>query len=68
MLDARDVPDYVVGFVVFHEMLHAALEPDLGDGRRRFHTDEFKDRERSHPDHVAAESWIRSNVHALLSY
>jgi len=65
-LDRGEVPEYVVESVVFHELLHAALPPDVHNGRRRLHSAEFRRRERLHPDHARAERWIRANLPKLL--
>jgi hypothetical protein len=57
-LDSADVPEYFVRFIIFHEMLHAELEPLTdADGRRYFHTAEFRKRERSHPDYERVKAW-----------
>lgn len=68
VLDAPDVPAYVLQFIVFHEMLHAALDPLMAPHERGRHTDEFVERERAHPDHGRTEAWINENLDALLSY
>ena len=65
-LDRAEVPEYVVEAVVFHELLHAALPPEVRNGRRRLHTAEFRRRERLYPDYSRAERWIRGNLPKLL--
>lgn len=65
-LDRPGVPEYVVAAVVYHELLHAALPPELKNGRRLLHTPEFRRRERLFPDHQRAERWIQANLHRLL--
>jgi len=67
-LDAASVPAFVIGYVVFHEMLHAELGAVVAGGRRRFHTREFRRRERAHPDYLRAEAWIEANRDELLSW
>lgn len=67
VLDAEDVPAWVVDFIVFHEMLHAAMDPLEGD-RSRLHSPEFRRREAQHPDAGRTEAWIAENLDALLSY
>lgn len=64
-LDRAEVPAFVVAFIVFHEMLHAIIEPDDRNGRRIYHSSEFRIRERRHPDRVAAEAWLRDHVEVL---
>ncbi|MCP4868817.1 MAG: SprT family zinc-dependent metalloprotease [Proteobacteria bacterium] len=67
-LDAPAVPGWVISYVVFHEMLHAAIGVTVSGGRRRFHTREFKTRERAHPDYERAEQWIAHHRDDLLSW
>jgi hypothetical protein len=51
LLDSEGVPEFFVCFVIFHEMLHAFLDPQHdADEPRRFHTPEFRRREKLHPD------------------
>jgi hypothetical protein len=45
-LDAPDVPEYVVDFTVYHELLHRELGVRRVNGRRRIHTPTFRERER----------------------
>lgn len=66
-LDRPEVPAYVVGFVVFHEMLHAVIEPELRSGRRIYHSPAFRERERQHPDFDAADHWLNDNLALLCS-
>jgi len=54
-LDSPHVPEYFVRFVVYHEMLHAYLEPEKdADGRRRIHTPRFRELERAFPQYEQA--------------
>ncbi len=69
LLDQSFVPEFVVRFIVFHEMLHADLGILRGsNGRRQMHTPEFRRRERQHPDYDRAEEWIAApaNLNRLL--
>jgi hypothetical protein len=66
-LDRADVPEGFVAFVLFHEMLHAALPPRRGsDGLRRHHFREFRERERAYPEYARWTAWERRNFAALL--
>jgi hypothetical protein len=59
-LDDENVPEYFVKFVIFHEMLHARLEPFRdADGRRCIHSREFRRLERHHPDYARAMAFER---------
>ena len=69
VLDSRDVPSYVLAFIVFHEMLHAMDRTETErSGRRSHHGRRFREREAEHTDRQRAESWIQENVHDLLSW
>ena len=64
-LDSRDVPRYVVEYVVFHEMLHIAHPTKHVNGRRYNHTAAFKRDERKFAHFDEAERWIERNVRRL---
>lgn len=64
-LDSRDVPPYVVEYVVFHEMLHIAHPTRHVNGRRYNHTPAFKRDERKFVHFDEAERWIERNVRRL---
>jgi hypothetical protein len=49
-LDKSTVPRYFVEYVVYHEMLHAALGIEVKNGRRSIHGRDFKLRERLYRD------------------
>tara|TARA_B100000029_G_scaffold37474_1_gene35220 strand:- start:429 stop:833 length:405 start_codon:yes stop_codon:yes gene_type:complete len=68
VLDDPWVPDYVLRFVIFHEMLHAVLGSQERGGRRVFHTKAFREQEQAHPDFNRAEGWIHDHLDALLAY
>lgn len=67
VLDQEAVPRFMVRFVVFHELLHAALPPRRGeDGRMVYHGPEFRRRERSFPDFRRARAWEDEHIGRLL--
>jgi len=66
VLDHPEVPRYVVEAVVYHEMLHADMPPEVRNGKRYFHTPEFRRRERLYRNLPRAERWIGENMPALL--
>lgn len=55
ILDRKDIPSYVPGYVLYHELLH--LENGLRFGS--YHDREFRERERIHPHYDEAERWLR---------
>jgi predicted metal-dependent hydrolase len=66
VLDHPDVPRYVVEAVVYHEMLHADMPPEIHNGKRQYHTPEFRKRERHYRNLTRAERWIGENMPELL--
>ncbi len=66
VLDQDWVPRWYISTVVHHEMLHHAL-PAVREGNRlRFHTPEFRRRERAFPHHDRAELWEKTYLRRLL--
>lgn len=65
VLDQAAVPAWFVRYVLFHELLHAALKDDDRDGARH-HGPIFRERERRYPDYDAALAWERDHLGALI--
>jgi predicted metal-dependent hydrolase len=59
MLDRKTVPRYFVAFIVYHEMLHAAMGTPLKGKRRSVHSREFREREKLFRDYGKAMEWER---------
>lgn len=67
VLDQDWVPEWFVRYVLFHELLHAALPADRTDGPRTVHhPPEFRRRERSYPDYRRALLWQERHLPLLL--
>lgn len=66
VLDRPEVPRYVIESVIYHELLHADLPPVVRQGRRYFHTPEFRRRERQFRLFEKADRWVRDNLPELL--
>jgi hypothetical protein len=64
-LDARDVPQFVVEYIVFHEMLHIHHPTVHHNGRRYNHTPVFRRDEEKFAYFEEAEKWIERNVRKL---
>ena len=64
-LDRKKVPQYVVEYVVFHEMLHIQHPTTHRNGRRYNHTPAFRRDEEKFAFFDEAESWIERNVKSL---
>lgn len=57
VLDRKSVPRCYLAFVVYHEMLHAALGITEKGGRRSMHSREFRRREKRFKDYERACAW-----------
>jgi hypothetical protein len=66
VLDAEDVPEYFLAWVVYHEMLHEIHDMPIVDGRRVYHTREFRRAEAQFDEYAQAVLWERTNLHKLL--
>ena len=65
-LDSREVPRFVVEYVLYHEMLHIFHPTELGhNGRRYNHTPKFRKDEEKFQHFRRAENWIENNVRKL---
>jgi hypothetical protein len=66
VLDDGWVPALFVEYIIFHELVHHELGVRTRAGRRNFHDEEFRRRERSFPGHAAALAWERQNLRRIL--
>jgi hypothetical protein len=57
-LDARDVPEWFVEYILYHEMLHIKHPARIIDGRRYYHTNAFRSDERRFPRYDEAQLWL----------
>jgi hypothetical protein len=57
-LDLESVPDYVVEYVMYHEMLHVKHKPRVVNGRRIFHTPAFRAEEKRFAYYDEAMQWL----------
>lgn len=66
VMDAEDVPRFFLAWVVYHEMLHEIHDMPVVDGRRIYHTPEFREAEAQFDRYAEAVLWERTNIHRLL--
>jgi hypothetical protein len=60
LLDDASVPEYVVEYVIYHEMLHSVCPAFVDErGGVRAHTQEFKIQEKLFMQYDAAVAWIK---------
>jgi hypothetical protein len=57
-LDAADVPEWFVEYILFHEMLHIKHPARLIKGRRFYHTKAFRAEEERYPYYQQAQDWL----------
>lgn len=69
MMDSPSFPDYVIDFVVYHEMIHHVCPAYYDDnGRHHIHSKEFKEREQQFKHFDLANDWIKKNQGNLFTY
>lgn len=57
-LDAPEVPEWFVEYIMFHEMLHIKHPARIINGRRYYHTPAFRAEEKSYPRYEQAQEWL----------
>ena len=55
-LDRADIPDFVIDFIMYHELLHKKLGAVWRNGRKAVHTPEFRREEKRFKEYAAAEA------------
>jgi hypothetical protein len=63
VLDRKDVPACYVAFIVYHEMLHAAMGIAVRGKRRSVHPREFRRREKLFQEYGKAMAWESGKEH-----
>jgi hypothetical protein len=61
-LDSHDVPEWLVEFVLYHEMLHIKHPARIVNGRRHHHTKAFRTDEKRFPFYEQAQELIEQLV------
>ncbi|MBI5847284.1 MAG: hypothetical protein HZB31_04930 [Nitrospirae bacterium] len=62
LLDRPTVPRFFLEFVIYHEMLHAALGTVVAHGRRLVHFREFRQREKQFAEYERAVLWEKEHL------
>jgi hypothetical protein len=66
VLDQPAVPPFFVRYVLFHELLHAALPPRREGARVVHHGQDFRRLERAYPDFERAKDWEKKHIDRLI--
>jgi Protein of unknown function DUF45 len=61
-LDLVSVPEYVVEYVMYHEMLHVKHQSHLVNGRRIFHSPAFRAEEKQFTRYAEALKWLERSA------
>lgn len=62
LLDGPKIPPVVVEYVMYHEMLHLKF-PTIHEGsRRRIHTADFRQAEKTYPHLAQAREWLKTHL------
>lgn len=65
IFDSPKVPQQVIEFLVYHEMLHIHIPINTKNGRRQIHPKEFKKIEQKFPAFEKIDQWIKKNRYKL---
>jgi len=66
-LDSKQVPDWFVEFIVYHEMLHSVVPDEFDEnGRRLVHHENFLKKERKFRFYRRAKKWEEENLARFL--
>jgi predicted metal-dependent hydrolase len=57
-LDSREVPEWFVEYILYHEMLHIKHPAKIINGRRYYHTPAFRSEEQRFPRYQASQDWL----------
>jgi len=62
LLDRKTVPRFFLEFIIYHEMLHAALGTVVTNGRRSIHFSEFRQREKQFAAYEQSVRWEKEHL------
>jgi len=65
VFDQSGVPEEVVQYLVYHEMLHIHFPSVRKNGRRIIHPREFRITEKKFPNYEDIQNWLKSNLRKL---
>lgn len=69
MIDNTYFPEYIVEYVIYHEMLHYVCPTYVDEkGQKHIHSKAFKEREKEFRHFKRAQQWIRDNQNYLFNH
>lgn len=66
VLDAENVPDYVIDWIVYHELLHHVLPVMKSGTKNLYHSPRFRSLERGFEHYEKARAWEEQHLDQLL--
>ncbi|XDD51853.1 SprT-like domain-containing protein [Leptospira sp. WS92.C1] len=63
ILSQPSIPEFVLEYIVFHELLHVYFPVKRKNGKNVIHGKEFKILERKYPDYKKANLWLKSKLY-----
>ena len=66
VLDGKAIPEFILDWIVYHEILHHVLPVEVSGGRKRYHTQRFRALERAFVRYEDAKAWENANLEMLL--
>jgi predicted metal-dependent hydrolase len=66
VLDAENVPEYVIDWIVYHEVLHHVLPVKKAGDRNLYHSQQFRSLERGFEHFEKAKAWEEKHIEQLL--
>ncbi len=65
VFDQSTVPEDIVRYLVYHEMLHIYFPTERKNGRRIIHPPAFRKTEKQFPGYQDIQNWLKSNLRKL---
>jgi predicted metal-dependent hydrolase len=65
IFDRAKVPEQIVAYLVYHEMLHIQFPTERRNGRRIIHSAQFRETERKFPEYQEIQDWLKKNIRKL---
>jgi len=65
LFDNSSVPEEIVQYLVYHEMLHIYFPSERKNGRRVIHSAQFRETERQFPEYQDIQDWLKLNLRKL---
>ncbi len=66
ILDAPDIPSYVIDWIVYHEILHHVIPVKKSGSKHIYHSAQFRSLERGFEHFEKAKKWETENIERIL--